>query len=83
MVAYRGMGGSRTAIQSGVPVTGTLSGATKVEHPQSERASRKTRPEKVPGQVRHAGHPGPGSDAVHSPTRAPQNVHLFHRRAAS
>jgi hypothetical protein len=42
----------------------TVSGATRVEQPQSEGASRKTRPEKVPGQARHAGHPGLGSDAV-------------------
>jgi hypothetical protein len=58
-------------------------GATKVGPPQSERASRKIRPEKVPGQVRHAGHMTLGSDAVALPTRVPQNAQLFRRRAAS
>ena len=30
MVAYRGMGGSRTATQSGVPVTGTAFGIDRL-----------------------------------------------------
>jgi hypothetical protein len=62
------------------PVSRTRSGSGPVQTSAAAGPSRKTRPEKIAGQVGHTGHPMARFGRSSLLTRVPQNAQMFRRK---